>query len=340
VRPHAREARAARAAAAGQGAHQPGIVTRQPAHLALAAFDVVTSDRRGLRELLLAWSSAAARLAHEPGGAELTFGLGAGLFDADRFGLDALRPVALAPLPAFPRDALDPARCGGDVCVQLGADVPAALVEALLLLEHSAHGAAVARWTQTGFRGGTLRRDGHPRVPRDLLGFLEGADNLRFARQLERHVWAAGRDRTWLAGGTYLVYRRVRLDLEGWRALPLDEQERIVGRRRTTGAVLEPETGHVALAAPRETEGGMLRRGFNYFDGTDPATGRIDAGLVFLAFVRDPRRQYVPVQRRLAEEDALSAHAVHTASAVFAVPPAIRPGSFVAGDLLAAAPPA
>jgi deferrochelatase/peroxidase EfeB len=64
------------------------------------------------------------------------------------------------------------------------------------------------------------------------------------------------------------------------------------------------------------------------------ALGALDAGLVFVAFVRDPRRQYAPVQRRLAEDDPLSAYAVHTASAVFAVPPAARPGGFVADALL------
>ena len=42
----------------------------------------------------------------------------------------------------------------------------------------------------------------------------------------------------------------------------------------------------------------MLRRGYNYTDGAD-ALGKLDAGLFFIAFVRDPRAQYVPIQ----EED-------------------------------------
>jgi deferrochelatase/peroxidase EfeB len=324
----------ARPPAPATGAHQPGIATRQPPHLAIAAFDVVAGGRAELRELLAAWTTLAARLAAEPGGPELTFGLGPGLFEPGRLGLDARRPVGLAPLPAFPRDALETARSDGDLCVQAGAEDPVALVEALGALAGAARGMAVPRWTQTGFRGGTLRRDGRPRVPRDLLGFLEGADNLRFPRQLDRHVWAGARDRTWMAGGTYLVYRRIRLDLASWSALPVEEQERIVGRRRRTGAPLEPETGHVALAAPLAGEGGMLRRGFAYLDA---GAGPLDAGLAFVAFVRDPRRQYAPVQRRLAEDDALSAYAVHTASAVFAVPPAPRAGGVLAERLLEAA---
>jgi dye decolorizing peroxidase len=228
----------ARPPAPATGAHQPGIVTRQPPHLALTAFDVVGEGRAELRRLLAAWTTVAARLGAD---VELTFGLGPGLFDAGRLGLDALRPVGLTPLPAFPGDALEPARGGGDLLVQAGAGDPVALVEALGALAGAADGVATARWTQTGFRGGTPRPDGRPRVPRDLLGYL------------------------------------------------------------------------------------------------DAGPGPLDAGLAFVAFVRDPRRQYVPVQRRLAEDDALSAYAVHTASAVFAIPPAPRAGDALAGRLLEAA---
>jgi len=153
--------------------------------------------------------------------------------------------------------------------------------------------------------------------------------NLRLPRQLERHVWVRERDRTWMADGTYLVHRRIRLDLDTWRRLPVERQEAVIGRHKATGApfggreefdprVLArlPEDAHVRLAAP-ETNGraAMLRRSYDYAEGGE-------AGTLFLGFMRDPRRQFVPVQRRLAEHDALRRHATHTASAVFAVPPA------------------
>ena len=57
------------------------------------------------------------------------------------------------------------------------------------------------------------------------------------------------------------------------------------------------------LAHPDQNGGvRMLRRGYNFTDGTD-GLGRLDAGLFFLAFVRDPARQYVPMQTRLARQD-------------------------------------
>ena len=55
-----------------------------------------------------------------------------------------------------------------------------------------------------------------------------------------------------------------------------------------------------------------------------------------MAYQRDPRRQFVPVQRRLAEQDALAAYTTHVGSAVFAVPPGARPGGFLGEGLFGA----
>jgi deferrochelatase/peroxidase EfeB len=132
-----------------------------------------------------------------------------------------------------------------------------------------------------------------------------------------------------MVGGTYLVYRRIRFELAGWKALSVTEQEQIVGRHKISGAplghahefdprVLEelPADSHVRTAAARSNRGAaMLRRGYSYFEGPD------DAGLIFLAFQHDPRRQFAPVMARIAEQDALRDHVVHTGAAVFALPP-------------------
>ena len=50
--------------------------------------------------------------------------------------------------------------------------------------------------------------------------------------------------------------------------------------------------------------------------------------------MRDPARQFVPVQRRLAQHDPLARFARHTGSAVFAAPPGAPHGGFVGGQLL------
>jgi deferrochelatase/peroxidase EfeB len=345
--------------AAFHDAHQPGVATRQQAHVALAAFDVVddaTPD--DVRDVLAAWSAAAARLmaggrsaqdvdagrdggeAHElvPAGLTLTFGLGPGLFDPARFGLADRRPIGLEPLPAFACDALDERRCGGDLCVQACADDPQVAFHAIHALTRAAHGIARPRWAQTGFvRRGTVEDRG--RTPRNLLGFREGASNLRDPGQLARHVWVDRGDRTGMRGGTYLVVRRIRADLEAWDAAPIAAQERAVGRTKVTGARLEApdRDAHTVRAGPALNGGArLLRRSYNFFDGVDTATGALDAGLLLLCFQRDPRRQYAPIQRALDAQDALARYGVHTGSAVFAIPPGCRPGGYVGEPLLEA----
>ena len=71
-----------------------------------------------------------------------------------------------------------------------------------------------------------------------------------------------------------------------------------------------------------------LREGVeaSLIDGIDPQTGQLDAGLFFLAFQRDPRRQFIPLQQKLAGHDALNEYIQHVSSAVFAIPPG-APGS-------------
>jgi deferrochelatase/peroxidase EfeB len=87
----------------------------------------------------------------------------------------------------------------------------------------------------------------------------------------------------------------------------------------------------VRLAHP-STNGGvrMLRRGYNFTDGND-ALGRLDAGLFFVAFVRDPRTHYIPMQTSLSRDDALMEYLVHTGSGLFAVPPGL-PADLLGAD--------
>lgn len=374
------------------GAHQAGVVTPAQDRMYLAAFDVTTSDRTALVDLLRTWTSMAARLTQglsagprgfasgpydappddtgeaadlPPAGLTLTVGFGRSLFvgedgATDRFGLAGALPAGLVELPHFPGDVLDPARCGGDLVVQVCADDQQVAVHAIRNLSRAAFGTARVRWTQLGY-GRTSSTSTAQRTPRNLFGFKDGTANVKAEETaaLAEHVWAGPDDdpgAPWLAGGTYLVGRRIRMVIETWDRSSLREQERIVGRSKAEGAPLsggaehtEPDfaaTGrdgtplidaasHVRLAHPTSNGGArMLRRGYTFTDGND-ALGRLDAGLMFLAYVRDPRTGFVPVQQALAERDALSEYLVHTGSFVAAVPPGVPDGAVDAHGTLA-----
>ena len=87
------------------------------------------------------------------------------------------------------------------------------------------------------------------------------------------------------------------------------------------GQPVIPADSHVAVVHPDHNGGArMLRRGYNFVDGTN-ALGGLDAGLFFLAYVRDPDTHFIPMQTRMAAHDALMEYLKVTGSALFAVPP-------------------
>jgi len=351
------------------GAHQGGILQPTQARVLMAAFDLVEgAGRDGLRKLMQGWSATVARLAKgEPAAGyenqvaldagpcslTVTFGFGASLFD--RAGLAGQRPEALAALPAFPGDALDPARSDGDLWVQVGADDALVASHALRVLRRQAAGLAALRWQMAGF--GRTPGASPPMTGRNLMGQVDGTNNPKpAAPDFAAKVFATGP--SWLAGGTYAVVRRIRMLLDDWENLPLDRQERTIGRRKSDGAPLSggasateatpvdlaaanPDgtlaiaaDAHVRVAAPASNGGAaMLRRGFSYEDGV-LADGSPDAGLLFVAFQADPARGFVPVQRRLARGDGLSRFLRHEASGLYAVPPGAPDGGYVGQPLI------
>ena len=276
----------------------------------------------------------------------VTVGFGPSFFD-DRFGLAGKRPAALADLPTLPGDALDPDRSDGDLCVQACANDPQVAFHVIRNFARIARGTVVMRWSQLGF-GRTSSTSTSQSTPRNLMGFKDGTNNIKAedTAELNQFVWVGDEtDQPWMKGGSYLVTRRIRMLIETWDTDYLADQETIFGRRKNTGA---PLTGreefdlvnlsakapdgnplinvdaHIRLAAP-SSHGGqkILRRGYSYTDGIDPQTGQLDAGLFFIAFQKDPRSQFVPIQRMLGQRDLLNEYIKHVGSGLFAVPPGL-----------------
>jgi deferrochelatase/peroxidase EfeB len=79
----------------------------------------------------------------------------------------------------------------------------------------------------------------------------------------------------------------------------------------------------------------ILRRGYNFVDGSD-GQGHLNAGLFFVAFLRDPHAQFVPMQQALARHDVLMEYVEHTGSAVFACPAGLGEGAYWGQSLLEA----
>ncbi|MFF0309202.1 iron uptake transporter deferrochelatase/peroxidase subunit [Streptosporangium sp. NPDC004379] len=347
------------------GEHQAGIVTPAQDRLHFVAFDVTTDKKSELVDLLQEWTAAAARLTQgkEAGafgavggpaegapddtgealglpasGLTLTVGFGSTLFD-DRFGLADRRPAALADLPRFPGEHLIPEISGGDICVQACAHDPQVAVHAIRNLARIGFGRVSVRWSQLGF-GRTSSTSRAQATPRNLMGFKDGTNNMKLedTALVRDQLWATATDGPgWMAGGSYLVTRKIRMMIETWDRAPLREQEDIFGRDKGEGApvgrkqefdpvdltAMKPDA-HVRLAHPSaHGNAHLLRRGYNYVDGSD-GLGRLDAGLFFIAYQRDPRKQFVPIQTSLAKADSLNEYIKHVSSGLFACPPGVR----------------
>jgi deferrochelatase/peroxidase EfeB len=370
------------------GAHQAGIVTPAQDRLHFVAFDVITSDRARLVQLLKDWTAAAARMTagQDAGpvgatagileappddtgeaiglpasGLTLTVGFGPTLFRGadgkDRFGIAARKPAALADLPQFPGDIIDATISGGDICVQACANDPQVAVHAIRNLARIGVGVVSVRWSQLGF-GRTSSTSQAQATPRNLFGFKDGTANLKAEETdaIRDYLWVRDGDGpAWMTGGSYLVTRKIRMLIESWDRTSLGEQEDIFGRVKGSGAALGqanefdeidlnaktgtgdpvvPVDAHVRLAHPTVNGGvRILRRGYNYVDGSD-GLGRLNAGLFFIGYQRDPRKAFVPIQLNLARHDAMNEYVRHVSSGLFACPAGVTSASDYWGSAL------
>lgn len=348
------------------GSRQAGVATDPQAHAAFVAFTLHRGvDRATLGRLLRLLTDDAARLTRGhppladtepelavlPARLTVTFGFGPGLYRAA--GLEDRRPPSVVELPAFGIDRLEPAWSGGDLLLQICADDPLTVTHAQRMLIKDTRPFASVRWVQRGFRRGRGVETA-AQAPRNVLGQIDGTANPRpGTAAFDQAVWV-GDGPDWLRDGSTLVLRRIRAELETWDKLGRTDKELAVGRRLDTGAPLTgrhehdepdfaalneaglpviPDFSHLTRARVSDDRLKIFRRPYNYDGVPDPA-GRADSGLIFAAYQADINRQFLPIQRRLAEQDLLNEWITPIGSAVFAIPPGCPPGGWIGEQVL------
>ncbi|MBV9852643.1 MAG: Dyp-type peroxidase, partial [Armatimonadetes bacterium] len=280
----------------------------------------------------------------------------------DRYGLKSRRPEALVDLPRFNGDQLIEARTGGDLSVQACADDPQVAFHAVRELVRLAYGAAQVRWAQTGFLPGYAPHE----TPRNLMGFKDGTNNPATGNSasMNKFVWVGNEGPRWMRGGSYLVIRRIRMALEHWDRMPVAFQEQAMGRHKYSGAPLGgkherdpvnleasdkegnaiiPDNAHVRLATAASNDGAqILRRPYSYNDGVTFTSERwppwqqgmeYDAGLLFIAYQRDPRTGFIKIFDKMSKLDMLNQFVTHTGSGIFACPGGVVKGEFIGQQL-------
>ncbi len=348
------------------GVHQAGIATPPQAHAAFVGLDLLpgtgreaivrmmrllTDDARRLTAGRAALADTEPELATLAARLTITFGFGPGLFAAA--GVEDRRPESIAPLPRFVIDRLERRWTGADLLIQICSDDAVTLAHALRMTVKDARSFARVRWTQRGFRRAAHTQPSGT-TQRNLMGQLDGTVNPQpGSADFDRAVWVGDGPR-WLHGGTTLVLRRIRAGLEKWDAADRVAKEFVIGRRLDTGAPLtghaehdEPdfdrlnalgfpvisEYAHIRRAHVRDPGMRILRRVYNYDEGLTPE-GHADSGLLFASYQADIVRQFIPIQRKLAEADLLNEWTTPVGSAVFAVPPGCSPTGWIGETLL------
>ena len=350
------------------GPHQGGIATPPQAHAQFVGLNLKPgADRATVAGVLRVWTEDAARLtagtpaladtepelAAVPARLTVTVGLGPGAFTAA--GIVDRKPEWLRPLPAFPIDRLDDTVWGQtDLLLQVCAEDPVTVAHAVRVLTKNVRSLVAVRWSQRGFRNARRSRpDGT--TMRNLMGQVDGTVNPDPAtEEFDRLVWDDGSRYPWLAGGTSLVMRRIRMELDTWEEIDRPGRELTVGRTLDTGAPLTgtgehdepdfaatdrygipviPPSSHIARAHHTHDGERFHRRAYNYDD--PPAPGQVsNSGLIFASYQRNIDTQFLPVQRRLAEFDALNQWTTPIGSAVYALPPGTGAGGYLGQSVL------
>ncbi|NWE45104.1 deferrochelatase/peroxidase EfeB [Pseudomonas gingeri] len=333
------------------GQHQTGIVTPRPAAGMIVAFDVLASDRKDLERLFRTLNQRIAFLMTggavkqvdpklppvdsgilgpvvTPDNLTITVSVGDSLFD-ERFGLEAAKPKRLSRMVGFPNDALQPDLCHGDLSIQFCSNTPDTNIHALRDIVKNTPDLLLVRWKQEGsVPPQAPAKPGEPaQSARNFLGFRDGSANpdSNDGSAMERIVWVQpGSDEpAWAAHGSYQAVRIIRNLVERWDRTPLQEQESIIGRVKSSGAPMDgqketqvpdyakdPEgkltklDAHIRLANPRtaETQRNLiLRRPFNYSNGVSK-NGQLEMGLLFICYQADLEQGFIAVQTRLNGE--------------------------------------
>lgn len=341
------------------GTHQAGVDTPAQVYGKFIGLNLLTADRDSFASIGRIVTDDAARLTQgEPAlgdtepevaahPARLTITLGVGRAFLEKLG--AIIPAGFPEIPAFDTDAFDkasgePVWGQTDIMIQIGSDDPLTLSHAQRMLTKDLSTLAQVQWIQNGFISPTPGSDGGA-ASRNLMGQVDGTVNPA-VDQFNEVVWID--DSSWADGGTVLVLRRIRMQLETWDALDRPAKEIAMGRTLDTGAPLGgtsesdpvdfeavddqglpviPRDAHIRLAHADSPEKSILRRPYNYDESYSDGTS--DRGLIFAAYTKNAALSFIPMQERLARSDSMNRWLTTIGSAAYLILPGVNDGEFL-----------
>ena len=124
---------------------------------------------------------------------------------------------------------------------------------------------------------------------RDLMGFVDGTENPTGASAIE--AAAIGDEDPDFAGGSYVVVQKYLHDLRTWNSLPVEAQEKVIGRTKLDDMELsddvKPPDSHVALNTIVDEDGNEQQIVRDNMPFGSVASGEF--GTYFIGYAKTPR---------------------------------------------------
>jgi putative iron-dependent peroxidase len=246
-----------------------------------AIFLVLTVEQGGeqqVRELLGEVSGLSRSVGSRDPAAGLSCVVGIGSAAWDRL-FAGPRPAGLHPFAELVGATHRAVATPGDLLLHLRADRLDLCFELATLLVARLRGAATVVDEVHGFRYFDER---------DLLGFVDGTENPSGAAAAA--AVTVGPQDPDFAGSSYVVVQKYLHDLDSWNRLPVEAQERAVGRTKLADVELadevKPANSHVALTVITGADG--LERQILRDNMPFGRVGAGEFGTYFIGYVSDP----------------------------------------------------
>lgn len=329
------------------GINQSGILTPQQSNIMLISFDVLAENKKDLKRLFILLTNRIDFLTKKrkiedtnikmppkdsgilgniiyPNNLTITVSVGYSLFDKN-FNIKQFIPTKLKEMEHFPNDALDDKLCHGDLLLQICANSNDTVIHALRDIVKYTPDLLSIKWLKEGFISNHAAFSKGKITPTNLLGFKDGTANpdSKNYKIMNRFIWvnSLNKEPIWCYGGSYQVIRIIKFRIEFWDRIPLQEQQRIFGREKYSGAPLGmfnehdkplydnktdnkliPSDSHIRLANPNnDNNHTILRRGYNYSQGIT-SSGQLNMGLLFICYQNDLEKGFLSIQNSLNKE--------------------------------------
>jgi putative iron-dependent peroxidase len=156
---------------------------------------------------------------------------------------------------------------------------------------------------------------------RDLTGFIDGSANPGLLEAPSIAIVPAGQPG---AGGSVLLFQRWIHDAASWEALPIEQQERVMGRTKPDSIELDEEVRGPGSHVSR-TDFDVDGEEQKIFRRNTPFGTVSEHGTVFVGFSRDQNRLSRMLRRMAGSDDgvrdALTYYTTATSGAYYWIPP-------------------